>query len=89
LKELSELAMSTYKHIGRVRCARGIGHELAKFYRALGDHSTATSFLQNALHSYEQDGWKQIAAATRLELAESYLQLGDLSKYVHYYYPIL
>ncbi len=37
--ELSELAISTYKHIGRIRSARCIGIELAKFYLLLGQVS--------------------------------------------------
>lgn len=79
--ELSELAMGTYKHIGRVRCARSLGFDLAKFYWSIKDHTTATSFLQNALHCYEQDGWKQLAANARLNLAHSYSQLGDILRY--------
>ena len=35
-QELSELAISTYKHIGRIRSARFIGIDLAKFYLLLG-----------------------------------------------------
>ena len=31
-QELSELAMGTYKHIGRIRSARLIGRDLADFY---------------------------------------------------------
>ena len=31
-QELSELAMGTYKHIGRMRSARLIGKDLADFY---------------------------------------------------------
>ena len=32
VQELSELAMGTYKHIGRMRSARKIGKDLADFY---------------------------------------------------------
>ena len=38
-QELSELAISTYKHIGRIRSARFIGIDLAKFYLLLGQVS--------------------------------------------------
>ncbi|XP_014279644.1 trafficking protein particle complex subunit 10 [Halyomorpha halys] len=79
--ELSELAMGTYKHIGRVRCARSLGQDLSDFYRVLGDDQTAASFLQLALLSYDQDGWAKLAAVTRLRLASSYLALGDLHRY--------
>ena len=34
--ELTESAISTYKHIGRIRSARMVGLELAKFYLELG-----------------------------------------------------
>lgn len=34
--ELAELAMGTYKHIGRRRLARIIGKEVASFYLLLG-----------------------------------------------------
>ena len=43
-KELSELAISTYKHIGRIRSARYIGIDLAKFYLSLGQVWTFLSF---------------------------------------------
>lgn len=72
--------MGTYKHIGRVRCARSLGQDLSDFYRVLGDDQTAASFLQSALLSYDQDGWTRLAAVTRLRLASSYLALGDLHR---------
>ncbi|KAL1131835.1 hypothetical protein AAG570_011446 [Ranatra chinensis] len=80
--ELSELAMGTYKHIGRMRCARSVGHDLAKFYRTIGDTQTAITFLQNALHCYEHDGWKQLSVNARLQLASSYKEIGDMHRYV-------
>lgn len=79
--ELSELAMGTYKHIGRVRCARSIGQDISDFYSVLGDYQAAASNLQSALFSYEQDGWTRLAAATRLRLASAYFKIGDLHKY--------
>ena len=38
-KELSELSISTFKHIGRTRSARFIGIDLAKFYLLQGQVS--------------------------------------------------
>ena len=35
-QELAESAISTYKHIGRIRSARMVGLELAKFYLEMG-----------------------------------------------------
>ena len=46
--ELSELAISTFKHIGRIRSARFIGIDLARFYLLLGQVSpTAFSMDEN------------------------------------------
>ena len=36
---MSETAISTYKHIGRIRSARLVGIDLAKFYLQLGQVS--------------------------------------------------
>ena len=51
-QELSETAISTYKHIGRIRSARLVGIDLAKFYLQLGQvnftSSQATSFVQGS-----------------------------------------
>ncbi|CAG9112783.1 unnamed protein product [Plutella xylostella] len=66
--ELAERAMATYKHIGRLRFARLIGRDLASFYSEQGETSKALVFLMDALRSYEEQGWKQLAAQTRLEL---------------------
>ncbi|KAL4719089.1 hypothetical protein ACJJTC_000458, partial [Scirpophaga incertulas] len=66
--ELAELAMGTYKHIGRLRFARLIGRDLAAFYSELGETGKAVVFLMDALRSYEEQGWWDLAAQTRLEL---------------------
>uniref|UniRef100_A0A1B6CSP2 Uncharacterized protein n=2 Tax=Clastoptera arizonana TaxID=38151 RepID=A0A1B6CSP2_9HEMI len=79
--ELSELAMGTYKHINRHRCAHQIGRELSVFYRRVGDLSTAAGFLLNALKSYEDDGWQKLAAQTRIDLASCYKDMADDERY--------
>ncbi|XP_075227904.1 SIDL trafficking protein particle complex subunit 10 [Lycorma delicatula] len=79
--ELSELAMGTYKHIGRTRSAHLIGKDLSAFYRRVGDLTTASLFLVNALRSYEEDGWGKLASQTRLELASCYQSIGDKEKF--------
>ncbi|XP_054271357.1 trafficking protein particle complex subunit 10-like [Macrosteles quadrilineatus] len=79
--ELSELAISTYKLIGRARCAHDIGKNLSSFYKKLGDLNSASMFLRNSLHCYVEDGWHQLAAQTRIELASCYRELKDCKRY--------
>lgn len=82
LKELAELAMGTYKHIGHLRSARLVGREVASFYMLLGETQKAAAFLGDALRTFEQDSWKELAAQTQLELAECYRKSGDTRKFI-------
>ncbi|XP_039289601.1 trafficking protein particle complex subunit 10 [Nilaparvata lugens] len=75
--ELSELAMGTYKHIGRTRSANLIGRELSAFHWRLGDLTAAATFLVIALRCYQDDNWPQLVAHTRLQLADCYRQMPD------------
>ncbi|XP_063896992.1 trafficking protein particle complex subunit 10 [Helicoverpa armigera] len=79
--ELAELAMGTYKHIGRLRFARLIGRDLAAFYSELGETGKAVVFLMDALRSYEEQGWRDLAAQTRLELVAAAKKMGDMDRY--------
>lgn len=79
--EHAELAMGTYKHVGRIRSARLIGKELARFYSELGENQKAVAFLSDALKTYMDEGWNQLAAQTQLELAECYKRMDDVEKY--------
>ncbi|RVE49327.1 hypothetical protein evm_006040 [Chilo suppressalis] len=79
--ELAELAMGTYKHIGRLRFARLIGRDLASFYSELGETGKAVVFLMDALRSYEEQGWRDLAAQTRLELVAAAKKMGDADRY--------
>ncbi|XP_046685161.1 LOW QUALITY PROTEIN: trafficking protein particle complex subunit 10-like [Homalodisca vitripennis] len=79
--ELSELAISTFKHIGRVRCAHEIGRDLSSFYSRLGDLTSASVFLRNTLHSYDEDGWLTLAAQADIQLAMCYRDLKDCKRY--------
>ncbi|XP_050672196.1 trafficking protein particle complex subunit 10 [Leptidea sinapis] len=79
--ELAELAMGTYKHIGRLRFARQIGRDLAAFYSELGETSKAVVFLVDALRSYEEQGWMDLAAQTRLELVAAAKKMKDYERY--------
>ncbi|XP_063995803.1 trafficking protein particle complex subunit 10 [Diachasmimorpha longicaudata] len=80
--EHTELAMGTYKHVGRIRSARFIGRELAKFYGDLGENQKAVAFLLDALNTYVDENWEELAAQTRLELAQCYKQMDDIERYI-------
>lgn len=82
LQELAELAMGTYKHIGRLRSARLIGREVASFYMLLGETQKAAVFLGDILRTFEENGWQELAAQTQLELAECHKKAGDSRKFV-------
>lgn len=79
--EHAELAMGTYKHVGRIRSARLIGKELAQFYSELGENQKAVAFLSDALKTYTDEGWHHLAAQTQLELAQCYKRMDDVEKY--------
>jgi tetratricopeptide (TPR) repeat protein len=76
-QELAELAMGTYKHIGRIRSARMIGRDLAAFYLQLGEMQKAAVFLADALKTFEEENWRQLAIQTHLELADCYREMND------------
>ncbi|XP_047359612.1 trafficking protein particle complex subunit 10 isoform X1 [Vespa velutina] len=80
--EHAELAMGTYKHVGRIRSARLIGKELARFYGELGENQKAVAFLSDALKTYMDEGWCHLAAQTQLELAQCYKRMDDVEKYI-------
>lgn len=69
--------MGTYKHIGRLRCARLVGLEVASFYTLLGETQKAAAFLTDALRAFEQDGWRELAAHAQLRLADCFRTAGD------------
>ncbi|XP_071496038.1 trafficking protein particle complex subunit 10-like [Diadema antillarum] len=80
--ELSELAMGTFKHIGRMRSARLIGQDLAKFYMKTGELHKAETFLSDALRIYEKEAWPWLVASTRKDLAECHKKLDNKEKYL-------
>ncbi|XP_077870165.1 LOW QUALITY PROTEIN: trafficking protein particle complex subunit 10-like [Saccoglossus kowalevskii] len=82
--ELSELAMGTYKHIGRLRCAKRIGKDLANFYMKNGEANKAELFLSDALKTYVEEGWDLLASYTRKQLAECQKQVDVTGKYPLY-----
>lgn len=62
------------------RFARLIGRDLAAFYTELGETGKAVVFLMDALRSYEEQGWKELAAQTRLELVSCAQKMGDVER---------
>ncbi|XP_033120524.1 trafficking protein particle complex subunit 10-like [Anneissia japonica] len=80
--ELSEIAMGTFKHIGRQRSAKMMGKHLASFYMKRGEAAKAEGFLSDALKVYVKEGWKSIAIDTRKELAKCQKTMGNTNKYV-------
>lgn len=80
--ELSELAISTYKHIGRIRSARYIGIDLAKFYLLLEQIPQATTFLLDALKTFQGEGWDPLEWQTLTEVAHCYRKLDEKEKLV-------
>ncbi|GAB6032525.1 Trafficking protein particle complex subunit 10 [Chamberlinius hualienensis] len=79
--ELSELAMGTFKHIGRIRSARLIGKDLSQFYMKLGEPQKAAVFLTDILKTCLLENWAILAANTRLDLAKCYHETKDHDKY--------
>ena len=67
---MCETAISSYKHIGRIRSARLVGKELASFYMDLGEVGKAASFLADGLKTFQQEKWSTLAGKTMLELAK-------------------
>ncbi|XP_066249136.1 trafficking protein particle complex subunit 10 isoform X1 [Euwallacea similis] len=80
--ELAELAMGTYKHVGRLRMARIVGQQVASFYLLLGETQKSAAFLGDAVRTFESDGWHELAAQTQLNLAECYRAANDVRKYI-------
>lgn len=80
--ELSEVAISTYKHIGRIRSARLIGKDLATFYMAQGEPQKAATFLTDQLTMFLEERWMLLAASTQLTLATCYQATLDSERYI-------
>ncbi len=81
--EMAETAISTYKHVGRIRSARLIGRDLAAFYLSCeGRAVQAAAFLLDGLKTFQVEGWGRLVVQTLLELARCYTLLGDQHKYL-------
>ncbi|XP_065339814.1 trafficking protein particle complex subunit 10 isoform X2 [Cloeon dipterum] len=66
--ELAELALGTFKHLGRSRSARQLGHQLANFHQLRGDPHLAAAYLSDALTAVE--GWPTLEIHILSQLAE-------------------
>ena len=72
---------STYKHIGRLRSARVIGRDLARFYMKLGEYRKAESFFLDLLRMYQASRWDRLTIAICKEMALCYQATGETHKY--------
>ena len=78
--EMCEIAISSYKHIGRMRSAKLVGRDLASFYMEMGQHVKAATFLVESLKTYQQERWSKLSLQTMLDLAQCYSQLQDTER---------
>lgn len=79
--ELSELAISTYKHVSRLRSARLVGLDLGNFYCSLNQPQKAVVFFTDLLRELKAENWNYLASQTLLELAGCYRKMGDSVAY--------
>lgn len=79
--ELSELAISTYKHVSRLRSARLVGLDLGNFYCSLNQPQKAVVFFTDLLRELKAENWHYLASQTLLELAGCYRKMGDAAAY--------
>lgn len=79
--ELSELAISTYKHVSRLRSARLVGLDLGNFYCALNEPQKAIIFFNDLLRELKTEKWGALASQTLLELANCYKKMNDSMSY--------
>uniref|UniRef100_A0A182Y4P7 Foie-gras_1 domain-containing protein n=1 Tax=Anopheles stephensi TaxID=30069 RepID=A0A182Y4P7_ANOST len=79
--ELSELAISTYKHVSRLRSARLVGLDLGNFYITLNEPQKAVNFFTDVLRELKSENWHYLASQTLLDLASCYRKMEDNVNY--------
>lgn len=80
--ELSELAISTYKHVARLRSARLVGLDLGNFYCNLLQPNKAVTFFTDLMRELRTENWNSLASRhTLLELANCYRKMDDMVTY--------
>lgn len=78
---MSELAISTYKHVSRLRSARLVGLDLGNFYCALNEPNKAVVFFTDLLRELKTENWSSLTSQTLLELANCYKKMDDPLSY--------
>lgn len=79
--EFSELAISTYKHVSRLRSARLVGLDLGNFYCNLSEPNKAVTFFTDLMRELKAENWNYLASQTLLELANCYRKMDDMTAY--------
>ncbi|XP_018494809.2 trafficking protein particle complex subunit 10 [Galendromus occidentalis] len=82
-KDICEIAMGTFKHVGRLRSARLIGKDLAEFYLEKDEPQMAVQFLQDLLKMYLMEQWVPLAVETQKQLLKCYELLSYDLLYLH------
>ncbi|OQR70110.1 trafficking protein particle complex subunit 10-like [Tropilaelaps mercedesae] len=82
-KDVCEIAMGTFKHVGRLRSARLIGKDLAEFYLDKDEPQMAVQFLQDLLKMYLTERWVSLAVLTQKQLLQCYQLLSYDLLYLH------
>lgn len=76
--ELSELTISTYKHVSRLRSARFVGLDLGNFYCHLSEPNKAINFYTDLMRELKAENWNFLASQTLIELANCYRKMDDM-----------
>lgn len=80
-KELCELAISTYKHISRLRSARLVGMDLGHLYFSLNEPQQAIVFFNDQMRELRAEQWNFLASQSLLELASCYKKMDNVLGY--------
>ncbi|XP_067897407.1 trafficking protein particle complex subunit 10 isoform X2 [Heterodontus francisci] len=71
-----------FKRIGQIRSAQLLGKNLADFYMRKGEPQKAETYLQDALKTYQAEGWPLLIAHSRKQLAECQNRLQQTQNYL-------
>lgn len=80
--ELSELAISTFKHVSRLRFARLVGYDLGDFYTSLNELQKAVVFYTDILRDLKLESWSFLSGQVLLKLAGCYKKLKDQQNFI-------
>lgn len=80
--ELAELAISTFKHVSRLRFAKLVGYDLGDFYTSLNELQKAVIFYTDILRELKLESWTFLVGQILLKLAVCYKKLKDTPNYV-------